>query len=55
MTDQEMTALLDRLIANWEDEVVEFKIGNKNTSSDEVGRYFSALSNEANLRGADCA
>lgn len=55
MTEQEMTALLDRLIANWEDEVVEFKIGNKNSSADEIGRYFSALSNEANLRGADCA
>lgn len=55
MTEQEMTALLDRLIANWEDEVVEFKIGNKNSSADEIGRYFSALSNEANLRGVDCA
>ena len=28
MTEREMTGLLDRLIANWEDEVVEFKIGN---------------------------
>lgn len=32
MAEQEMTALLDRLIANWEDEVVEFRIGNKNSS-----------------------
>jgi len=55
MTEEEMTALLDRLIANWEDEVVEFKLGNKNFATDEIGRYFSALSNEANLRGADCA
>lgn len=55
MTEQEMTALLDRLIANWEDEVVEFKSGNKNFATDEIGRYFSALSNEANLRGAECA
>ena len=55
MTEREMTGLLDRLIANWEDEVVEFKIGNKNSSADEIGKYFSALSNEANLRGAECA
>ena len=46
---------LDRLIASWENEVVEFKIGNKNTSSDEIGRYVSALSNEANLRGLKSA
>ena len=38
MTEQEMTALLDRLIANWEDEVVEFKSGNKNFATDEIGR-----------------
>ena len=55
MTEQEMTALLNQLIENWEDEVVEFKSGNKNFSTDEIGRYFSALSNEANLRGAECS
>lgn len=38
MTEQEMTALLDRLIANWEDEVVEFKIGNKNSSVGNILR-----------------
>ena len=52
---EELEALLDRLIATWENEAVEFKIGNKNTSSDEIGRYFSALSNEANLKGLDRA
>ena len=55
MTEQELTTQLERLIGNWENEVVEFKSGNKNFSTDEIGRYFSALSNEANLRGADCA
>lgn len=55
MTEQELTTQLERLIGNWENEVVEFKSGNKNFSTDEIGRYFSALSNEANLRGAECA
>ena len=55
MTEHELTTLLERLIGNWENEVVEFKSGNKNFSTDEIGRYFSALSNEANLRGAECA
>lgn len=55
MTVDEMKALLDHLVSDWENEVVEFKIGNKNTSADEIGRYFSALSNEANLRGVDRA
>lgn len=55
MTELEMAAVLNRLIANWEDEVVEFKLGSKNVATDEIGRYFSALSNEANLRGTECA
>ena len=37
-----------------ETEVVEFK-DRKTLSKDEMGRYFSALSNEANLRGIECA
>ena len=55
MNAEELEKLLKRLIEDWENEVVEFKIGNKNTASDEIGRYFSALSNEANLRGIDHA
>ena len=43
MNAEELEKLLKRLLENWENEVVEFKIGNKNTSSDEIGRYFSAL------------
>ncbi len=55
MRVEELENLLAELIDGWENEVVEFKIGNRNTSSDEVGRYFSALSNEANLRGMERA
>ena len=55
MTPAEMTALLDRLLAGWENEVVEFKEAGDGYSTDKVGEYFSALSNEVNLRGADAA
>lgn len=36
---------------NHENEVVEFKEAKKDKSFNEIGQYFSALSNEANLRG----
>lgn len=38
-----------------ENEVVEFKEAKENFDVDDLGRYFSALSNEANLRGVDFA
>lgn len=38
-----------------ESEVVEFKKAEKSFDFDDLGRYFSALSNEANLRGLDFA
>ena len=41
---------LDYLMAHWENEVVEFKEAKASKDTDEMGRYFSALSNEANLR-----
>ncbi|WP_432505732.1 RNA-binding domain-containing protein [Kineococcus arenarius] len=47
--------LLDRLIAAWESEVVEFKEASAAYSTSDIGRYFSALANEANLHGADAA
>ncbi len=47
---KEMENLLYDLIKNWEEEVVEFKEANNNYKRDEIGEYFSALSNEANLR-----
>jgi ATP-dependent DNA helicase RecG len=47
--------LLDSLIAAWESEVVEFKDANDNFDTDKIGRYFSALSNQANLQGVEKA
>lgn len=48
----ELDSVLKRLVAEWENEVVEFKQADQNYSTDKIGQYFSALSNEANLRGA---
>lgn len=53
MDQQALHQLLTELIATWENEVVEFKQANDNYSTDDIGRYFSALANEANLRGAE--
>ena len=47
--------ILTRLIAGWEGECVEFKEANDNFPTSDIGKYFSALSNEANLRGLDSA
>ena len=44
---------LTDLIATWENEVVEFKEASNDYDTDKIGRYFSALANEANLRDAD--
>ena len=55
MNSAALTALLDELIATWENEVVEFKQAGNDYDTDKIGEYFSALSNEANLRGADAA
>lgn len=53
MDQAELTRLLGGLIATWENEVVELKQANDNFSTDDIDKYFSALANEANLRGAD--
>jgi len=50
-----LQALLDKLIAAWEHEVVEFKRAGDSLSTSDIGKYFSALANEANLRGRECA
>ena len=47
----ELLQLLQGLINNWESEVVEFKQATNSFSQHEVGQYFSAISNEANLKG----
>ncbi len=43
--------LFHSLIQHKESEVVEFKKAESNFDFDDLGKYFSALSNEANLRG----
>ena len=40
---------LEKLIENWENEVVEFKEANNDYDKNKIGQYFSAISNEANL------
>ena len=42
--------IFNRLWEHAENEVVEFKKAETNFDVDELGKYFSALSNEANLR-----
>lgn len=39
------------VIDNWENKVIQFKEAGKDYDRDKIGRYFSALSNEAYLRG----
>ncbi|MBR3787911.1 MAG: putative DNA binding domain-containing protein [Firmicutes bacterium] len=38
------------LMENWENETVEFKEATGQYSTDKIGQYFSAISNEANLK-----
>ena len=55
MEQTELLSLLNNLISQWENEVVEFKQADKNFKLSEIGQYFSALSNEANLRNSEKA
>lgn len=50
MDQPALNALLEGLIRTWENEVVEFKQADNDYSTNDIGKYFSALSNEANLR-----
>jgi len=50
MDQLSLSDLLDGLIENWENEVVEFKRADNNFKSGDLGRYVSAIANEANLR-----
>ena len=47
----DLIQLLYGLIDNWENEVVEFKEANNDYDKSKIGQYFSAISNEANLKG----
>ena len=52
MTPSELQSNLRELMAlPGETEWVEFKEAKNNFDFDDLGRYFSALSNEANLKG----
>lgn len=53
MTKPDLSQKLHSLITTWENEAAEFKQANNDYSTDNIGRYFSALANEANLRGKD--
>ena len=48
--DVEYYEILENLMDRWEYEIVEFKEAKSNYDTDKIGRYFSAISNEANLR-----
>ena len=50
-TDKQLKEKLSQMIESFESEVVEFKEARTNYSFNDIGKYFSALSNEANLRG----
>ena len=49
MKQEELNSVLNNLIKNWEDEITEFKQAKNDYSTSDIGKYFSALANEANL------
>lgn len=50
-TDSQLKEKILQMINDFESEVVEFKEAKSNYSFTDIGKYFSALSNEANIRG----
>ena len=56
MTEQELHKILSNIISlPAETEIVEFKEAKESYTFDKIGQYFSALSNEANLKGKSYA
>ena len=56
MTEHELYKILsDAISLPAETEIVEFKEAKEGYDFDKIGQYFSALSNEANLKGKSCA
>ena len=49
-TDEQLIDKIKDMIEKFEDEVVEFKEARTNYSFKDIGKYFSALGNEANIR-----
>lgn len=50
-TDAELKEKIYEMLKDFETEVVEFKEANNSYSFKDIGKYFSALGNEANIRG----
>ena len=50
-TDEQLRKKIAQMLEDFECEVVEFKEAKSNYSFNNIGKYFSALSNEANIRG----
>ena len=46
--------ILESLLKHDENELVEFKTASNSYDFDKIGKYFSALSNEANLKNQQC-
>lgn len=55
MEQAALQTILDSLITTWENEVVEFKRAGNDYATSDIGKYFSALANEANLRNVERA
>jgi ATP-dependent DNA helicase RecG len=56
MSEQELSKILsDAVSLPAETEIIEFKEAKNGYDFDKIGKYFSALSNEANLKGKSCA
>ena len=49
-TDSELREKIYAMVKSFENEVVEFKEANNSFSFKDIGKYFSALGNEANIR-----
>lgn len=50
-TDMQLKEKIVDMMDSFENEVVEFKEARSNFSFNDIGKYFSALSNEENLHG----
>lgn len=51
INNEELCTILNNLISNWECEVAEFKEAGNDYDKNKIGQYFSAISNESNLKG----
>lgn len=49
-SSKELCEILYDLISHWETEVVEFKEARNDYDKNKIGQYFSAISNESNLK-----